>query len=97
MVNTKRIFFSSLLIPPIWFNSLLISFFPPGNPTLFILKATFVKNHQTKNIKIMDTGRPIFIHWKNEISILKLSRTNPANIKFGGVPIKVAIPPAEAL
>ena len=85
------------LILPILNKSLLISSFPPGNPTLLSLKAYLVNNNQIKIIKIIDMGRPIFIHWKNEISILKLSWANPAKIRFGGVPIKVAIPPAEAL
>ena len=48
-------------------------------------------------IKLIEMGNPIFNHWKKETSVCKLSSMKPAKIKFGGVPIKVAIHPAEAL
>ena len=47
--------------------------------------------------RIIDIGKPNWNHLAKVISYPKVSSTTPANTRLGGVPIKVATPPIDAL
>ena len=56
-----------------------------------------VKYFQHKNNRINEMGNPNLNQVAKVISYPNVSSTTPANIKFGGVPINVLIPPIDAL
>src|SRR5699024_6020226 len=95
-LNTIKTSFSPVEANPSFLCSSSITPLPPGKSFIFEGYATFTKQPQTINMKTHEKGTPNNIHSAKDISMPYILLTAPASNVFGGVPIRVEIPPNEA-